>query len=129
MTKRIEDSFTDWQIQCCGAPTTPRLTTFRIDDGPGYEGYSIGHHWNGWACPYFTMDVAMKLVAGLIADNCYARYDAATDTFTINLSEDREWEYEGEYEGLDATLEDGSTVRVYPIGAYMWTWDDDSEWD
>lgn len=34
---------------------------FQIDDGPIYEGYTNGNHWNGWACPYFTREVADQI--------------------------------------------------------------------
>lgn len=34
---------------------------FQIEDGPIYEGYTNGNHWNGWACPYFTREAADEI--------------------------------------------------------------------
>lgn len=41
---------------------------FQIEDGPIYEGYTNGNHWNGWACPYFTREVADQIAREVNAD-------------------------------------------------------------
>lgn len=38
---------------------------FGFDDGPEFEGVTTGQTWNGWACPYFTKEVAEEVIAYL----------------------------------------------------------------
>ena len=39
-----------------------RKTKFNIDNNENiYEGYTYGDTWNGWACPYFTKEVADQM--------------------------------------------------------------------
>lgn len=52
---------------------------FQIEEGPIYEGYTKGNHWNGWACPYFTKEVADQIAREVNADapDCTMCYDKA----------------------------------------------------
>ena len=41
-----------------------RSTEFSIEALKGtFEGYTLDDRWNGWACPYFELETAKKLVA------------------------------------------------------------------
>lgn len=41
-----------------------RKTKFYIGESENiYEGYTDGRLWNGWACPYFTKEVADEMMA------------------------------------------------------------------
>lgn len=98
-----------------------RETKFQIEDGPIYEGYTKGNHWNGWACPYFTREVADQIAREVNADapDCTMCYDKANDAFA----------YKG-YMEEEVVIFKGENIQgkhLYPIGAYSWIWDDLSE--
>lgn len=94
---------------------------FQIEEGPIYEGYTKGNHWNGWACPYFTKEVADQIAREVNADapDCTMCYDKANDAFA----------YKGymEEEVVIFKGEDIQGKHLYSIGAYSWIWDDLSE--
>ncbi|MBK1901999.1 MULTISPECIES: hypothetical protein [Burkholderia] len=92
-----------------------------LDVGPSYQAYSRGERWNGWECPYFTIEEAMKLLAHPYLDGL--RYDAEGDKFIMD---------DGDGEVLDETvfasrvvLVDGNPIKVYAIGAFGWCWNKD----
>ena len=81
------------------------------DNQPHIDGMTYGNHWNGWACPYFTLENAMRIAT--LADGFGITYDPQNDKF-IGESEyyDREeWE---------SKIIDG--VKYYPIGSHSWCW-------
>ena len=75
------------------------------------EGFTYGNTWNGWACPYFTYDNAMKL-ATLVPD-FGMQYDAKNDKFFAESEyyDREEWE---------SVMIDGQ--KYYPIGNCSWCW-------
>lgn len=96
-----------------------KKSLFTIDGFEGiFEGYTQGQYWNGWACPYFTKEVAETIMN---ANNKCAdvdfrmSYNADTDTFSRPYDEE---EVE-EFKGIDI---DG--LHLYPIGTMCWIWDD-----
>ena len=90
---------------------------FQIEDGPIYEGYTNGNHWNGWACPYFTRQIAEQIAREVNADApyCTMHYDKVNDAFIYKANGDDECVYKANEKGL------------YPIGNGDWRWDDLSE--
>jgi hypothetical protein len=60
---------------------------FQIEDGPIYEGYTNGNHWNGWACPYFTRQIAEQIAREVNADAQCAttRQTEMTSAFTRQM--------------------------------------------
>ena len=91
---------------------------FEMDAIKGrFEGWSDGRLWNGWAKPRFEFAEAMKIVATLKARS---RYNAATDSFTTMISNGQEEVWPAEM----ISLPDGGTVKVYPIGAGAWIWEE-----
>lgn len=132
-----------------------RLTTFSIDvyDGIGpneevnghpapailpheFEGYSADERWNGWACPYFTFDQAMRVVQQHNAlyrqsqehreDRRFphlggeAWYDEQADEFCFPADG-------GELYRFGSAWRDG--LKLYAIGTYEWTWSQKGDWD
>ena len=81
--------------------------------------------WNGWACPFFEIDEAYKVVEQ-IAPGCW-EYNEATDTFkTWGYAQDGQtYEDADQWPGSDITLPNGETKHVYAIGAWCWTWDEE----
>lgn len=109
-----------------------RRGMFSIDDGGGdtalgpYAGYTRGQTWNGWACPYFTKEVADQLAAlwnREPTNGMGCTYDAASDTYTfLDTQNDMEPDT---YTGEDHEV-NGQTLRLYPIGNGSWVWDEDN---
>ena len=87
---------------------------FVIDTFPGREfsGFSKGADWNGWACPYFSLDEGMKIVEA--SESGKGRYDEPSDSFIFTL--------DGEEESYPAIVEDGK--KLYPIGNGSWIWEE-----
>lgn len=96
-----------------------RKSLFNIDGFDAiFEGYTSGQHWNGWACPYFTKEVAEQImgVNNKIAGKDYLMsYDVDTDTFIRPYDEDEN----DEFQGVDI-----KGMHLYPIGTMCWIWDD-----
>lgn len=95
-----------------------RKTLFTIDGFDAvWEGYTDGKHWNGWACPYFTKEVADDIMRINNADNNGTEmyYVPTTDTYV------RTWDdgNDEEFDGIDI-----NGMHLYPIGNMCWIWDD-----
>jgi len=82
-----------------------------------------GDHWNGWECPYFTREEGLRLVEAwnAVTDEASgrgpARYDIDNDRFEFTLG--------GEVDTFGAESVEG--VKLYPIGAYGWCWEECEE--
>lgn len=105
---------------------------FEIEGSPLFEGFTAGQTWNGWACPYFTLDNAKKVMAEfggeeIPADQPFKKdadqwyYDSKKDAFRVNCDQ-----YNDPYEMPGEDVEhNGQTIRVYAIGNGCWVWDED----
>ncbi len=93
---------------------------FYIDDPDStqYPGFSFGFTWNGWACPFFSCDVAQEIIADFVAKGGDGTYEDATDSFWFQAGD-----LTVDIAGIDIETPDGMQ-HVYPIGAGMWVWDD-----
>lgn len=85
--------------------------------------YTTGDRWNGWACPMFDIDAAMRVMEGYneaTTESEYGlmSYDVNEDKFMIPETEHEDAQ---EWKGFDINIE-GKQVRVYDIGAYSWCW-------
>lgn len=97
---------------------------FAIEDwfGP-FEGWTTGQRWNGWECPYFELDTAIRMVdawnnKAFDGEEYQARYDEEQDAFYFRDGGLEEWDCFGA-----KTIEtEGKTIKVYPIGAFCWIW-------
>ena len=68
-------------------------------------------HWNGWACPYFTKEVAEQVLSDT---NSKWQYDAHLDGFLVDDVETRDVDT---YAGVPT--EHGT---LYPVGSMWWCW-------
>lgn len=114
-----------------------------IEESEIIRGFSKGDKWNGWACPCFTLEEAHKVVK-LYGEN-FGFYNANLDMFVFSSYNDEEvveklkkdlvnedledfekMEYSGDIEVFrPQIIEVGEKeIKVYPIGAYSWTWDE-----
>jgi hypothetical protein len=84
---------------------------FRIDDGPGFAGYTDGASWNGWAMPYFTREIAMEVLKAYPGDE-------ADDEDAY-----RNYQFPEEDSVIIIDPETGKPIQVWPIGSGGWCWD------
>ena len=101
-----------------------RQSTFMLDalgECP-FAGYTGGEEWNGFACPYFDFDQAQALIAAWQEQGWAAGYDEGTDAFVFSVNQNFETGEPEESEKFAAIERDGR--RLYPIGAFGWTWEE-----
>lgn len=91
------------------------------------EGWTTGELWNGWATPFFEKgdaEAVLRELAGTYAEmgETYRwGYDPEGDAFSSQSPHDEEPERtEGEW-----IMTPEGRKRVYGIGAYSWTWNED----
>jgi len=96
-----------------------RRGRFVLADGKEtFDGWTDGRCWNGWGMPRFEKNEAERLVRALKDER--ARYDAGRDAF-VTLAQDGEEEI---WAGEQIIISDGSAMKVYPVGAGSWIWDE-----
>jgi len=98
-------------------------SNFSIDGTEQREGYTFGQTWNGWACPYFELETALKIAefCSLPDEPFIIRYNADKDAFECIEGNEIEDMYEVPAQTIDTV--DG-LKKVYPIGAFGWVWED-----
>ena len=98
-----------------------RPARFSIDslgpeDAPSvYDGFTVGETWNGWATPYFTLDVAKRVAADYAAQGD-AYLAEVGETVRLYEPDNGEWDEYGPVE-VEGQL-------LYPVGSYYWTWEE-----
>jgi hypothetical protein len=96
-----------------------KSSRFSLDGLEGvFKGWTKGQLWNGWEMPHFEFQEAQKLIAAL--NDPKVRYDLATDVFTTRNGEDEDEVWPAQ---LITTL-GPQQVKVYPIGAGSWCWEE-----
>lgn len=99
---------------------------FSVDsDDAFFKGYHYPRYrWNGWAIPYFTLDVA-KAVAERYSGGVYdyeITYDEQKDAFHfIDKTDEAEYYEEDIHKQTLSTTE--GTLDLYGIGGGCWIWD------
>lgn len=95
-----------------------RPTRFIIDSLNGiFEGYTLDENWNGWACPRFTYEQGLFVLTACQQADQHGFYDAANDRFVVSFNDEEESYEAEEIDGL----------KVYPIGARNWIWEEESQ--
>jgi hypothetical protein len=98
---------------------------FRIDSAAGprfYEGYYNEETWNGWEVPYFTKEVAERIVSDLRDSGDEAIENASIDWECNMLIINDDEDMMQEFSSLTAE-KDGQEVPVYSIGGRCWCWE------
>jgi hypothetical protein len=101
---------------------TPRAyaATFDIDGMFGdLPGYSLGHRWNGWACPYFPKESCDRIVH-VVGKG--ARYDEASESYIIPYDDGSEQPTEFDSYASHTIAVDDKELKVWAIGNGCWTW-------
>lgn len=94
--------------------------TFGEAAGEIFEGFTNGEAWNGFACPYFSHEIARAVLVASEQNGYSWRYDRDKDAFFVRHSDDPE-NYAEEFSAIKAVIEGQDTV-LYAIGAYSWVW-------
>ena len=95
--------------------TTYKKGTFSIDCGPQFQGITDQSLWNGWACPWFTLET-MKEIQAWIEDGINVN--------PISIEGDKIFDvYENESIEMARTVVDG--VTYYSIDG--WCWDEEEK--
>ena len=82
-----------------------------------FDGWSNGELWNGWAKPRFELAVCRQILKSL--GDGRARFEEKADAFvTVSNGEEEAWPAES------VTITDGSRIKLYPLGAGAWTWEE-----
>ncbi len=119
-------------------PITGLVATIAfIDVSANFDLGAPAHHnpsirWNGWCCPYFTFDNALKLCEQLKKmkemgiGSAEMIYDQAADQFIYTDSDNGD---DGETDKYGHTLIDidGTAIKAYSIGAWAWCWNEDPQ--
>jgi hypothetical protein len=80
-----------------------------------FDGFTLGETWNGWACPYFTLEQAHRVVEAHRAQGGKAWYDETQDLFVFGFRED-------EVDAFPVEMVEGH--KLYAIGAGCWIWEE-----
>ncbi len=102
-----------------------RKAQFGMDAIEGiYEGYTNGDTWNGWACPSFEYSEAERVLNASRINGFLWSYDNAKDKFIVwNKTEHPDKNAPEVFEAKEIDVE-GHLIRVYPVGAYAWIWEE-----
>lgn len=92
-----------------------KQTQFAIDvfDNVTFEGFTENREWNGWACPYFTLEQGEKVAEAHKRFVSNAWYDQKSDAFNFQMDDD-------DVESYESVEIDGQ--KFYPIGNGCWIW-------
>jgi hypothetical protein len=89
-----------------------------MDSKDHFSGWTNGEDWNGWATPHFELAEAERLIAWL--KNAKAGFDSERDAFVTMLPDGEEEVWFAQ----SVAITDGSRIKVYPIGADSWCWEE-----
>lgn len=115
----------------------PTIASIDVSDeidlgAPAYHNPSI--RWNGWCCPYFTFDNAMKLsdqlkkMTEMGIGSASLVYNQEADQFIYTDFDNGDSEDgEKDYYGHTLIKVDGQEIKTYAIGAWAWCWHEDPE--
>ena len=82
-----------------------------------FEGHTQGEDWNGFACPYFTIEQAHRVVSAWDEAGKNAAYNETVDAFIFEPLDNTE-----EVEVFAAVEVEGQ--KFYPVGAGNWIWNE-----
>lgn len=98
-----------------------------LPEGVWIPGWTDGRLWNGWATPHFEFKDAMRLIKYQNADPSFpkGRYDEERDAFVIEEEDEDPDVIEAVTINVPgARGRPPREVKVYPIGAFYWTWEE-----
>lgn len=96
-----------------------RRGIFTLEGTEGkFTGWTDARNWNGWAMPRFEFAEAHRLISAF--GESLGKYDPTADAFITAMDGGDEEIWPAEI----IALPDGGTVKVYPIGAGSWIWEE-----
>ena len=102
-----------------------RPTKFTIDTlgERVFDGYTNDEDWNGWACPYFTLEQAQSIVAAYHEHGWPAHYDQTNDHFVFSMKHAG-----GDEDEVYSPVKGEEGLKLYPIGTANWIWEEEDKW-
>jgi len=91
------------------------------EEDTGFEGFTDGQTWNGWACPYFDFEAAIRVLNASEKNGYRWHFDEEENVFLIRHVEDAD-DFEPEQVNAVIISFEGVELTVYPVGAYSWAW-------
>jgi hypothetical protein len=96
------------------------IFTTDVFDGQRFPGFTDGETWNGWARPYFTFEQAQAVLNAHKDHSWKAWYDETQDSFVFDFSHDGNDELD-EFPAVEI-----AGMKLYPIGAGCWIWEEET---
>jgi hypothetical protein len=93
---------------------------------PPVKGITFGDRWNGWECPYFTIE-GVKQILAYTGEGHDMDYDDGT---YYSFDEGQVFQEDVEDGDVTKTVVDPKNVggvNYYPIGGWYWVWQQYSE--
>ena len=98
--------------------------SFEISGIGKFEGFTRGEKWNGFGCPRFTKEEAIKIVQAINSQDFPSKYNEQTDEFEFTVDDWNDRDSVERY-GSAGIRYKGNIVKVYPIGAWGWVWEEE----
>jgi hypothetical protein len=87
---------------------------------------TVREHWNGWACPYFTAEVAKSVLEALVVVDPMCKYRIEADGTFVVIDENYPPEDRETKCGAVSVDRDGQPpISLYPLGSWGWCWEED----
>jgi hypothetical protein len=93
---------------------------------PPVKGISFGDRWNGWECPYFTIE-GVKQILAYTGEGHDMDYDDGTYYSFDEGQVIEESVEDGEVTKTPVDPKNVGGVNYYPVGAFNWVWQQYSE--
>lgn len=90
-----------------------------------YPGYTFGQLWNGWACPFFSKEVTLKILKELTNQKNSSitfSFDQEFNTFFVFDSNNSEDDPPDIASGQDILISQDHHIHLYPLGSQTWCW-------
>lgn len=94
------------------------------------EGYTFGHRWNGWACPYLPRESVDEVIRGI---GTFAEKYPELEYIGVSWNgdnlvlDDPAHPDEPEYVEPAIVTYEGEPLKVWPLGMYSWTWSESGD--
>ena len=100
----------------------------RLDVGKFYECYLEDDHWNGWACPWFTEEVADEICRDMnndLTSHLKLDKDIGCRVGGYHPPKYTEYDYAGESTytySMEEVDVGGQVLNLVPLGSWCWIW-------
>ena len=84
-----------------------------------FDGFHYGDNWNGWACPYFSLETAREIMRDVEANDPEQRWwETETAIVTQHECDDEPMEFPKKIINVG-----GVAHTIVAVGSGFWVWD------